>query len=124
MYNHIVTRWRIQEKEESFMVNDRPRTLLDLRRMQKGNKRYVIWALSAKVKKEVEEKYEVEEYLYRVTTKHLSGLSKVKNKKLIEQHKAFKSNKKTIILQLKEEDKEAFRRMGVKFAPVKYKIWL
>jgi hypothetical protein len=92
--------------------------------MKRGNKRFVIWELSARVKKEVEEMYEVEEFLYRVTTKHLSGLSNVKNKKLIEQHKAFKCKKKTIILQLKEEDKEAFRRMGVKFAPVKYKIWL
>ena len=106
------------------MEKDQQRTLLELRRMKGGNKRFVIWNLSAKVKKEVEELYEVEEYLYRIRTKHLSGLSKVKNKKLIEQHMAFKSNKRSIVLQLREEDKEAFQRMGVKFTPVKYKIWL
>ena len=99
------------------------RSISELQRIFKGsNKKSVVWRLTKKTKRLVEEKYEVEAVLYRIRTKHLKGISDIKNPKLRYQHFCYKQNKKTIVLFLTSQDKEDFIQMGVRFFPEQYLI--
>ena len=103
---------------------DSLRTIRELQKLKDNRKEFVIWKLSGKTKGRIEQIYEVEEYLYEIRTKTFKNVRGLQNDKLVELHFAGKNKKRSIVRQLSNEDKEVFSEYGVKYRPVKYKIYL
>ena len=104
--------------------NKNLRTMNQLDMMQKNNKKFVVWSLTSKVRAQVEVKYFVEDYLYEIRTKQLKNIRTIDNKKLKELHFACKQKKKTIVRELNKEDMKELSKYGIRFRPVKFKIYL
>ena len=100
------------------------RTMRELAKLQGNKKEYVIWNLSSELKLKVQEKYLVEDYLYEIRTKQLKDIRSIDNAMLKEQHFACKQNKRSIVRRLNQKDKDEFSKKGVRFRPVKFKIYL
>lgn len=93
-------------------------------RRQRGIK-VVIWKMSDKKKGEVEELgYRVEPYLYAIRTRTFKNIRNLNSTLLKDLHHMKKNGKDLEVRMLKHGDKEVLDKYGIKYYPIKYKIYL
>lgn len=96
---------------------------LDIKR-NKGVK-VLVWKLSKERKEEIENMgYRVEPYLYSIRTRMFGNIRNIKSTLLKDLHYMKKRGKDYEVRFLKKDDKKILDEMGIKYYPVKYKIYL
>lgn len=85
----------------------------------------IIWRLTPAKKQEIEELgYLVEPYLFSIKTRTFHNIKNVSSTLLKDLHYMKKRGKEYEVRTLKRGDKETLEEYGIKYRPVKYKIYL
>lgn len=93
-------------------------------RAEKGQE-FVIWRLNKEQRKSIEKLgYNVEEYLFEVTTKQLQNKNLLKSKLLKEIHYMNKKGRKKIVMTLNKNNRDELTNYEIEFRPIKFIIYL
>ena len=85
----------------------------------------LIWNLNASTKAIVEDLgYEVEPYLYKVSTRRFANVKGIKNTFLRDLHYSSQKGKKFVVSSLKRADRKVLDDYGIRYEPIKFKIYL
>lgn len=95
-----------------------------LKERERNGVPYVIWKLSPEQKEEVEKWWYTEEYLYSIRTRQFPNIRDFSSNLLKDLHYARKRGKLMIVRKLKEPDKEVLEEQGIRYYPIKFKIYL
>ena len=96
-----------------------------LRQKKENGVKFLIWQLTPEKKEIIEQfGYYVEPYLYQITTRTFCNLKTLKSNLLKDLHYMNKRGKRFEVRKLKSKEKKILDDFGIKYKPVKYKIYL
>lgn len=97
----------------------------DLAQKREQGTKILIWNLSPNKRQDIEALgYRVEPYLYSIKTRTFYNVRNLKSTLLKDLHFMKKSGKDYAVRQLKRGEKAILDEYGIKYNPVKYKIYL
>jgi len=93
--------------------------------MRKEGREYVIWKLSSIQLEELKRiGYRVEPFIYLIETRTFYDIRSVRSTLLKDIHYAKKRKKYNMVRKLKATEIELLEELGIKYKPLKYKIYL
>jgi len=97
----------------------------DLRQKREAGIKVLEWKLTAEKKEYIENLgYRVEPYLYEIKTKKFYNVRNLQSTLLKDLHYKNKRGKKGMVRALKRGDKQILDEYGIRYYPVKYRIYL
>ena len=85
----------------------------------------LVWTLNASTKAIIEDLgYDVQPYLYKVTTRRFANIKGIKNPFLKDLHYSCQRGKKFVVSSLKHADRKVLDDYGIRYEPIKFKIYL
>lgn len=96
-----------------------------LREKKNNGIKVLIWKLTPEKKEFIESLgYYAEPYIYQINTRTFSNIRLIKSRLLKDLHYMNKRGKRFECRILKKAEKEILDELGIKYRPIKYKIYL
>lgn len=108
-------------KNKCYRQNKMKKQLIQMRNQ---GREFVVWKLNLTQKEELEKLFRVEPFIYLIETRTFYNIQNIHSNLLKDVHYSKKRKKSYLVRPLKDREIDLLEEYGIKYRPLKYKIYL